>query len=143
MFSLSREAAMSGRSAVCSGRCSRRYFVISIITRGMSPRTLHRRPGSLQRASLPSSRGQPRTFGPCYSPSHDVAKLAVEGLSAAQAIETLVEVLIPDEEEVILLRVADMAVEEVARVMGRNIGTIRVLRHRALRNLAKQFDQEL
>jgi RNA polymerase sigma-70 factor (ECF subfamily) len=74
---------------------------------------------------------------------HDVAQSAVEGLSANQAIELLTEILSPDQAEVVLLRVvADLSAEEVARVMGRSPGSVRVLQHRALQRLAKHFPRD-
>jgi RNA polymerase sigma-70 factor (ECF subfamily) len=73
----------------------------------------------------------------------DVAQIVVGALSAQQAIEALTEVLPPDQAEVVLLRVvADLSAEEVALVMGRSPGSVRVLQHRALRKLAKHFQRE-
>ena len=45
--------------------------------------------------------------------------------------------LTPDQREVVTLRfVADLAIEEVARITGRPIGAVKALQHRALRALA-------
>lgn len=45
--------------------------------------------------------------------------------------------LTPDQREVVTLRfVADLAIEEVARITGRPIGAVKSLQHRALRALA-------
>jgi RNA polymerase sigma-70 factor (ECF subfamily) len=64
--------------------------------------------------------------------------IAIEGLSTDQAIEALVQDLPSDQAEVVLLRVvADLSVEQVAKIMGRSPGSVRVLQHRALRHLAK------
>ena len=73
----------------------------------------------------------------------DVAQTVVGGLSAQQAIDALTEMLPPDQAEVVLLRiVADLSVEAVSRIMGRSPGSVRVLQHRALRRLAKNFQRE-
>ena len=48
-------------------------------------------------------------------------------------------VLPPDQAEAVLLRVvADLSVTEVAAILGRREGTIRVLVHRGLRRLAER-----
>ena len=52
----------------------------------------------------------------------------------------LVRRLPPDMAEAVLLRVvADLAVDEVAQVMGRREGHVRVLVHRGLRKLADEL----
>ncbi|MGH9302958.1 MAG: RNA polymerase sigma factor [Acidimicrobiales bacterium] len=64
-------------------------------------------------------------------------------ISSEQAIALLVETLPAAQAEVVLLRVvADLTTEETARVMGRSEGAVRVLQHRALRQLAKHFARE-
>lgn len=66
---------------------------------------------------------------------------AITGLTAQQAIETLLADLPPDQAEVVLLRaVGDLSVERVAGIMGRSPGSVRVLQHRALRRLQKNLD---
>lgn len=73
----------------------------------------------------------------------DAAEIAVGQLSAQQAVDALVKTLPPDQAEAVLLRVvADLSVEQVARVMDRSPGAVRVLQHRALRRLAKHFHRE-
>jgi RNA polymerase sigma-70 factor (ECF subfamily) len=72
----------------------------------------------------------------------DPADAAIAGLSAQQAIELLTRELSPDQAEVILLRVvSELSVEQVARIMERSPGSVRVLQHRALRRLQKIFDK--
>lgn len=67
----------------------------------------------------------------------------LESLSATEAIEALVGSLPEAQAEVILLRiVADMSVEEVAQVVGRSAGAVRVLQHRALRRLERTYQRE-
>lgn len=70
----------------------------------------------------------------------DPADVVVEGLSAQDAVDMLVTHLSPDQADVVLLRVvAGLDVAEVARIMGRSPGSVRVLQHRALRRLAAPF----
>ena len=55
-------------------------------------------------------------------------------------IQRLVEVLPADQAEVVLLRVVGgLSAEETGEVMGKKPGTIRVLQHRALDRLARDF----
>jgi RNA polymerase sigma-70 factor (ECF subfamily) len=76
-------------------------------------------------------------------PQRDAGEIAVESLSSQQAIDALVGALPAAQAEVVLLRVvADLSVEEVARVMERSPGAVRVLQHRALKALEKHFNQE-
>lgn len=68
----------------------------------------------------------------------DTATTAVERLSGQEAVDRLVAGLPPDMAEVLLLRVvADLPVAEVAQVMGRSEGSVRVLQHRALKRAAE------
>jgi RNA polymerase sigma-70 factor (ECF subfamily) len=62
---------------------------------------------------------------------HDAARQIVARLPADQA-------------EVVLLRVvADLSVEQVATITGRRPGTVRVLQHRGLRRLAREFPDDV
>jgi len=68
----------------------------------------------------------------------DPAQVSLEAADAQQAVARLVGVLSRDQAEVVLLRVlAGLGVEEVARLVGKRPGTVRVLQHRALRRLAQ------
>jgi RNA polymerase sigma-70 factor (ECF subfamily) len=70
----------------------------------------------------------------------DPAALVVEGLCAQDAVDLLVADLSPDQAEVLLLRVvAGLDVADVASIMKRSPGAVRVLQHRALRRLALRF----
>jgi RNA polymerase sigma-70 factor (ECF subfamily) len=61
-------------------------------------------------------------------------------MSAQEAITELTSVLPAEQAEVLMLRVVGgLPVEEVARVVGKRPGTVRVLQHRALRRLASQL----
>jgi RNA polymerase sigma-70 factor (ECF subfamily) len=69
----------------------------------------------------------------------DPAAAALEGLST-QAALALVATLPPDQAEAIVLRVvAGLGVDQVASLMGKRPGTIRVLTHRGLRKLASRL----
>ena len=74
----------------------------------------------------------------------DVEEEAVRGLEADRTISRLAA-LSPDQSDVLLLRVvAGLSVSEVAEVLGKRPGTVRVLQHRALRCLAEQgFDRSV
>ena len=68
----------------------------------------------------------------------DPSDVVVETLSAQKAIDQLVASLNPDQADVVVLRiVAGLSVEEIARVLGKRPGTVRVIQHRALRRLAQ------
>jgi RNA polymerase sigma-70 factor, ECF subfamily len=70
----------------------------------------------------------------------DVEVQAVDTVTAQAAIQRLVEVLPADQAEVVLLRVVGgLTAEETGEVMGKKPGTIRVLQHRALERLARDF----
>jgi RNA polymerase sigma-70 factor, ECF subfamily len=62
---------------------------------------------------------------------------AGDELIAREAITDLVRDLSPDQADVVLLRVVGgLNVEEVAEIVGKSPGAIRVIQHRALRRLA-------
>jgi RNA polymerase sigma-70 factor, ECF subfamily len=67
---------------------------------------------------------------------------AAEESERGQAIDralALIRTLPPDQAEAVLLRViADLSVAEVAAIMGRREGTVRVLVHRGLKRLAER-----
>ncbi|HEX4176296.1 MAG TPA: sigma-70 family RNA polymerase sigma factor [Acidimicrobiales bacterium] len=70
----------------------------------------------------------------------DPAELVTSRMSAQEAITELTSVLPAEQAEVLMLRVVGgLPVEEVARVVGKRPGTVRVLQHRALRRLASQL----
>jgi RNA polymerase sigma-70 factor, ECF subfamily len=74
------------------------------------------------------------------SASDDPSDLVTDRISAQAAIAALTSVLPVDQAEVVILRVVcGLGIEEVARVVGKKPGTIRVLQHRALRRLASQL----
>lgn len=70
----------------------------------------------------------------------DPAGAVVDRLGAQGAVDELVAELSADQAEAVLLRVvADLPVAEVARIMDRPPGAVRVLCHRALRRLAVRY----
>lgn len=72
----------------------------------------------------------------------DPAAEAIATVSADRAIELLVGSLTKDQAEVVLLRVvADLSVERTAAIMGRSVGSVRTLQHRALQRLARIPDE--
>jgi len=68
----------------------------------------------------------------------DHAEVVSARLDAQESIRRLVEHLPADQAEVVLLRVVgDLSVAQVAQIMGRSAGSVRVLQHRALKSLAR------
>jgi RNA polymerase sigma-70 factor (ECF subfamily) len=72
----------------------------------------------------------------------DAADAALETLSTEAAL-ALIASLAPDQAEVVTLRVvANLDVAQVAKIVGKRPGTVRVLCHRGLRRLAERLDRE-
>ena len=72
----------------------------------------------------------------------DVEEEAIAALATEAALERVAS-LPGDQAEVILLRVlGGLPVEDVARIVGKRPGTVRVTQHRALRRLAEQMIRE-
>ncbi|MDA8358761.1 MAG: sigma-70 family RNA polymerase sigma factor [Actinomycetota bacterium] len=73
----------------------------------------------------------------------DPADTVLDTLSAQEAVEALTRALPADQAEVVLLRVVGgLSVEQVATILGKSPGSVRVAQHRALRRLAKTWQQE-
>jgi len=73
----------------------------------------------------------------------DPSTEGLQALSAQDAVAALAAHLPPDQVEVVLLRVvAGLSVEEVAEMVGKSPGAVRVTQHRALRRLAEHFSPE-
>lgn len=70
---------------------------------------------------------------------------ALSAFSAQAAARRIASLLSPDQAEVVLLRVlGDLDVGQVARILGKRPGAVRVLQHKALRRLAAHnFSPEL
>lgn len=74
----------------------------------------------------------------------NVEDVALDGLSTDTAAAFVVASLPADQAEVVLLRVmAGLDTPQVAALLGKKPGTIRVLQHRALRHLARLLDPEV
>ncbi|MGH9112278.1 MAG: RNA polymerase sigma factor [Acidimicrobiales bacterium] len=79
-----------------------------------------------------------------YGFGGDPAWLVLDRLAVQEAIDTLVSDLSPEQAEAVLLRVVGgFDVLEVAQIMDRTPGSVRVLCHRALRRLATRFGEEV
>ncbi|HCO03468.1 MAG TPA: hypothetical protein DIT48_08945, partial [Actinobacteria bacterium] len=76
-------------------------------------------------------------------PSGDVEAEAMANLSAEGAI-ACIAALPPAQAEVLLLRVlGGLSVKEVADIIGKRPGTVRVIQHRALARLAVELSREV
>ncbi len=105
-------------------------FTIAARRRIDDLRSGHRRQGRLER--------EQQLFVAPFEP--DPSKHA-EHSDALDTALALVRTLPPDQAEAVLLRVlGDLSVAEVAQVMGRREGAVRVLVHRGLRRLAAHPD---
>jgi RNA polymerase sigma-70 factor (ECF subfamily) len=77
-------------------------------------------------------------------PGGDPVAAVLGRLGAQRAIDALIAELPADQAEAVLLRVVGgLSVAEVARIMQRPPGTVRVLCHRALRRLAVRYGDEV
>ena len=73
----------------------------------------------------------------------DPEAASLAAVSAQEAAAAIVAALSPEQAEVVLLRlVAGLSVDQVASILGKQAGTVRVLQHRALHRLAEKFPQE-
>jgi RNA polymerase sigma-70 factor, ECF subfamily len=73
-------------------------------------------------------------------PEPDTATLVLGEMSARDAVRTVSATLPPLQAEAVILRsVVGLDVPEVARIMGKRNGSVRVLAHRGLRTLEKLF----
>lgn len=74
--------------------------------------------------------------------SSSAEDVAFGGTLGDEEARRIVELLPADQAEVVLLRVvAGLEVSAVAEITGRREGTIRVMQHRALKQLAKKLDE--
>lgn len=76
-------------------------------------------------------------------PSPDAGETVVDALSTQAAIDKLVRVLPEDQAEIVLLRVvAGLGVGQVAALLNKRPGAVRVAQHRALRRLATRMERK-
>jgi RNA polymerase sigma-70 factor (ECF subfamily) len=74
-----------------------------------------------------------------YPSSQDLENQVVDAATAQQAARQIAALLSPDQAQIVLLRVlGGLDVDQVARILNKRPGTVRVLQHRALRRLAKK-----
>jgi RNA polymerase sigma-70 factor (ECF subfamily) len=87
-----------------------------------------------------STRREDLAADPVADRADDASSRAFDEVGGLDRALALVRRLPPDMAEAVLLRVvADLAVDEVAQVMGRREGHVRVLVHRGLRKLAEEL----
>jgi len=92
-----------------------------------------------RRPAIPMDATDIETTGPLGNAENE----AIERLSTDEAIDRI-RGLPDDQAEVVLLRiVADLDIATVAAIVGKRPGTVRVLQHRALRHLAKEFQRKV
>lgn len=95
----------------------------------------HRRREGRRRTRPMSPVSMPEALG-----SDDPSEMIMSRMSAQQSIAALTSVLPAEQAEVVVLRVVcGLSMDEVASVLGKKPGAIRVLQHRALRKLASQL----
>jgi RNA polymerase sigma-70 factor (ECF subfamily) len=112
------------------GETGFRAFVFTVARRRVSD---HRR----TRRRRPAQPTEPAALVGAVDPGLDIEADVLANLDADRAVRLLAELLTPDQAEVVLLRVvAGLPVDEVARMLGRSPGTVRVQQHRALKRLA-------
>lgn len=79
---------------------------------------------------------------PAYGPVGDVEDEAIGTLGTVAVLERIAA-LPPEQADVLLLRVvAELPIGEVAQILGKRPGAVRVLQHRALRRLAVQLSRQ-
>lgn len=92
-------------------------------------------------------RGSPEPVDPSTldgaDPGSGPESAVVDFQSAQAVLEQIGAVLTRDQAEVVFLRLlGGLSVEEVAEIMGKPPGTVRVLQHRALRKLSREYAVE-
>lgn len=76
-------------------------------------------------------------------PTGDAEEEALASLGTNWAVDLIMASLPAEHAEVVLLRViGDLGVDDVARIVGRRPGNVRVIQHRALRRLARVLERE-
>jgi RNA polymerase sigma-70 factor, ECF subfamily len=71
------------------------------------------------------------------------AEVPVDALTAREAIAELVEGLNKEQADIVLLRVVGgLSVDEVAAIVGKRPGAVRVAQHRALRRIARRLHDQ-
>ena len=113
-----------------------RAWVFSVARRRLAD---HRRRGARRRTQPVAPQDLNDVPG-----GEDPADLVLESISGQQAIDHLVASLTPGQAEVLVLRVvARLSVEDVAQILGKRPGTVRVTEHRALRRLSQEGAEQV
>lgn len=113
-----------------------RAFLFTVARRRVAD---HRR----TRWRRPVTAVEPEVLHATADPAPAIEELVASGLDGDAAVRRIVEILGEDGARVVLLRiVAGLSVEEVAGIVGRSPGAVRVLQHRALKKLAAALGDE-
>jgi len=128
----------AGLTRFRGGEADLRRWVFTIARRRLCD--LRRRRGRRGAAPLPPETLE-RPTGPGYP--GDPEATVVESISASAAVARIKRLLPAAQAEVVLLRVVGgLSVEDVAAIVGKRPGTIRVIQHRALRRLAAALSDD-
>ena len=120
-------AVARGIGSFSGGEEAFRAWLFSIARRRLAD---FRRTGA-RRATFPVPNEELERSG-----GEDPESIVLEDFSASAATAFVVATLTPDQAEIVLLRViGGLSVEEVADLLGKRPGTIRVMQHRALKRL--------
>jgi RNA polymerase sigma-70 factor (ECF subfamily) len=123
-----------GLSRFSGGENDFRRWVFTIARR----RLMDHRRRVIRRSTAPASA---EAIEAAMAPGDSEAEAMAE--LATQAALTLIGTLPPDQADVVLLRVlGGFDASEVAAIMGKRPGTVRVLQHRALTGLAETLSQD-
>ena len=127
-------AVMAGLDRFEGGEQGFRSWVFTIARHKMVD--LHRTPAASRTSSLEDVADLPEEL------AEDVADVVEQQQATAEALR-LIGRLSPDQAEIILLRVlVGLDVAEVAQIVGRSPGAVRVAAHRGLRRLADILSSE-
>ncbi len=75
--------------------------------------------------------------------ARDTETLVLDDLTVQGAVEKLVHSLPADQAEIVLLRVlGELELEQIAEIVGKSTGAVRVAQHRALQRLQRTFAQK-
>ena len=89
----------------------------------------------------PSTCSLESSFDPADGP--DPEAVAIENITAQGAVAALVRGLPADQAEIVLLRVlGELDVAQVARIVGKSAGAVRIAQHRALRHLQQTLPKK-
>jgi len=90
-----------------------------------------------------SRRGESAAYDPDADPRAE-ASAETQAMNAIgdQRVDELLQTLSPDQREVLLMRVvADLTLEQTAAALGKRVGAVKALQHRALASLRRVMEQ--